>query len=466
MPTPHSSNDGAPLRPMTVALSGWGKVPVQTCQVYRPGSEGQIASLVGSDLEPSYIARGLGRSYGDAALNQTGGVILIDRNDHFLSFDEASGILDCEAGVSLAEIIDVLLPRGFFLPVTPGTQHVTLGGAIAADVHGKNHHRCGTIAPFVDSLRLLTTHGDVLDCSRVNNAEVFWATIGGMGLTGIILTAKLRMLAVETAFMVVEHERAADLDQALRRFADTDSTCTYSVAWIDCLARGRSLGRSILMRGEHARLTDLTARQRRDPLAWSSKRSISIPLTAPSWVLNPLSIRAFNSLYYLAHPDRRQLQPLRSFFYPLDGMKNWNRLYGRRGFLQYQFVLPVARSHEAMQVVLEELVRARCSSFLAVLKSFGEANDALLSFPVRGHTLALDLPYRGVELVSLLRRLNQKLIEYGGRIYLAKDAVLDAGEFRQMYPKADQFKQVQRRLDPRGILRSSLSDRIGLTNPP
>ena len=466
MPSPISSQHSSPPRPPPASLSGWGNVPVQNCRVYRPDSEGQCARIVGSDVETSYIARGLGRSYGDAALNDKGAVILTDRNSHFLSFDEATGVLECEAGTSLADIIDVLLPRGFFLPVTPGTQHVSIGGAIAADVHGKNHHRSGTIASFIDSFRLLSTQSEVIECSRECNADFFWATIGGMGLTGVILSARLRMLPVESAYMSVEYERARDLDHALQRFAETDASCSYSVAWIDCLAVRKSLGRSILMRGEHVRRDELAHGRRLEPFAVKHRLRLRVPLNAPSWMLNPLTVRAFNALYYRRHSNRRMQVPLTSFFYPLDGIGNWNRLYGRMGFLQYQFVLPLARSAEAMQVILEQLARARCSSFLAVLKSFGDANDGLLTFPMRGHTLALDLPYKGQDLISLLRRLNSMVIDSGGRVYLAKDAVLSAEEFRAMYPNAERFRQIQRRLDPRGVLRSSLSGRIGLTEPP
>ncbi|MGH9354768.1 MAG: FAD-binding oxidoreductase, partial [Terriglobia bacterium] len=286
----------------TRKISGWGRYPASTCHVYRPEKSSALTALVASGSDSSYIARGMGRSYGDAAINAGAGVIAQERLNRFLSFDAESGILECEAGVTLAEIIEHLLPRGFFPAVTPGTKYVSVGGAIAADVHGKNHHRDGSIANFILSLELLTATGETLHCSPQSNAPIFWATVGGMGLTGIILRARLRLRRVETSYIDVSYRKARNLEQALAGMAASDANCQYSVAWIDGLARGRSLGRSILMRGDHA-----TAEQLRwpapDDLQPPPRSKFNIPLDLPSFVLNSWSVRAFNALYYAFHGE-------------------------------------------------------------------------------------------------------------------------------------------------------------------
>lgn len=445
----------------TKPLSGWGRFPVERCHLFRPERRAEVAAILASGAQRSYTSHGLGRSYGDAALNREGGVICLTRLNRFLDFDPASGVLECEAGTSLAEIIEYFLPRGYFLPVTPGTKFVTVGGAVAADVHGKNHHQDGTLANYLLDFKLLVPRGEVLVCSPASNSKVFWATVGGMGLTGVILSARIELRRVESAYVLVDYQRAQNLEEVLDRMGDSDARYQYSVAWVDCLARGKSLGRAILMRGNHAAASQMPARIR-DPLAALSRRRWMLPFNFPSLALNSLTVGAFNTFYYAAHPSAAgRLVHFERFFYPLDAIQDWNRLYGKRGFVQYQLALPLEGGRSGLAAVLERLARSRRASFLAVLKQFGEANPGLLSFPVKGYTLALDLPATS-GLVPFLHELDRLVLAHGGRVYLAKDAVLDGSSLAAMYPKLDEFRAVKRDLDPRGLLSSSLARRLAI----
>ncbi len=446
---------------VTQRLSGWGRFPVEPCSVYRPESQRQLAAVLESGAQPSFISYGLGRSYGDAALNGQGGVICHTRLNRFLAFDTESGVLECEAGVSLAEILQYFLPRGFFLPVTPGTKFVTVGGVIAADVHGKNHHQDGSFGNFVLDFKLLTPNGEELSCSPNNNSEVFWATLGGMGLTGLILSARIRLRPVESAWVLVDYQKATNLEDALGRMTESDVRYQYSVAWIDCLATGGRMGRAVLMRGNHAPANELPA-SIRHPLAEPSHLRWTLPFDFPSVALNSLTVSVFNSLYYSVHRNAaRRLVNLEKFFYPLDAIYHWNRLYGRRGFVQYQVGLPLEGGLEGMKEVLTRLARSRRASFLAVLKRFGKSNPGLLSFPIQGYTLALDLPVAS-GLIPFLHELDRVVLNYGGRIYLAKDAVTTSQSFAAMYPKLERFRVIKSRLDPRGVLSSSMARRLAI----
>ncbi len=440
--------------PRSEHLSGWGRYPAAMCRVYRPEAPEELSGLLASGAETSYIARGHGRSYGDAAINPGGGVISQERLNRFLAFDAASGFMECEAGVSFAEIIEHLLPRGFFPAVTPGTKFVTVGGAIAADIHGKNHHRDGSFASFLLSFDLLTPTGEHLRCSRHENRDVFWATIGGMGLTGVILRARFRLRRIETAFVRVHYQKAKNLARALEGMAAGDARSQYSVAWIDCLAGGRSLGRSVLMRGDHATSAEACG------LPLPPPPKFNIPFNMPSCLLNGFSVRAFNILYYALHREIvERIVHLDPFFYPLDKVANWNRLYGKRGFVQYQVALPLEKGAAALAELLGRLARSRRASFLAVLKRFGESNSGLLSFPMPGYTLALDIPY-ALGLVTFLHELDEVVVRCGGRIYLAKDALQSPGTFAAAYPRLNEFRAIQKQLDPRGVFRSALARRL------
>lgn len=437
-------------------FSGWGRYPVQECVGWRP------EKLNGLLLPQPMIARGQGRSYGDAALNQDGNIVLTERIDRFLEFDSDTGVLRAEAGVTLAQLIDVCLPRGWFLPVTPGTRFVSLGGCVAADVHGKNHFGDGAFSAFVDSISLQLADASVVDCSRADNSELFWATVGGMGLTGVIRDVTLRLKPVESASVRTVHVRAADLEQAFAGLAPQNGEYDYTVAWIDCLARGRRLGRSVIMHGRHATREEAGAKG--DALQRKYRKPRSLPMDFPSWALNPLSISAFNALYYRYQGRRRApfLTGIDPYFYPLDGIHHWNRMYGKRGFLQYQCVLPEKDAFDGVRRILERLAASRRASFLAVLKRMGPESGGLLSFPMAGYSLALDLPLCGSKLFDLLDELDQQVITAGGRVYLAKDARLDAGSLGAMYPRLDQWRAIKQQVDPQARFTSSMARRLGL----
>jgi decaprenylphospho-beta-D-ribofuranose 2-oxidase len=452
------------MRSRTIQLSGWGNVIRHASPVYRPEKLSGVREIVtGNGSVPSLITRGLGRSYGDAAVNQNGAVLLDTRLDRFTSFDPATGLLECEAGVSFQAVLETFLPRGFFPPVTPGTQFVTLGGAIAADVHGKNHHRDGSIANFLESFQLLTAGGETLTCSREQNSDAFWATLGGMGLTGVLLTARLRLTPVESAYVVVDHKKTANLDETLAAFNASDSDYQYSVAWIDCLAQGPALGRSVLMRGNHAKPADLPADLATNPLNPRGPRRKNVPFHFPSFALSPFTVRLFNNRYYGKHTDGRHLQHYSDFFYPLDAIENWNRIYGKRGFYQYQAVFPFDTGGSCLRELMEKISNAGAASFLAVLKTMGPSSGGILSFPMPGLTLALDVPNNGPSTVALLHDLDQTVLRHNGRVYLAKDACLTPESFRAMYPSLPRFQQIKSRLDPQNKFSSSLSKRLQIT---
>ncbi|MEM1413371.1 MAG: FAD-binding oxidoreductase [Myxococcota bacterium] len=443
------------------ALSGWGNFTVETCAVHRPSSWGALQECVAAG--GTLISRGLGRSYGDSSLNEAG---VIDQTglSRFLDFDADAGVIECESGVSLGEIIEVVQPRGWFLPTTPGTKFVTVGGAIAADVHGKNHHADGSFGDFLEHFHLLLASGEIVRCSPTENPDLFGATIGGMGLTGLVLSARFRLHPVQTAYYDVTFRRTKDLDESLRTFADTDGDYRYSVAWIDCLAKGRSLGRSVVMVAKDAQVEQLKGRRRATPLSTPPKRKLAVPFQAPSYALNPLTVRAFNTVYYAANKSTQKLVDWDTFFYPLDSVLHWNRIYGRRGFVQYQALLPKETSRDGLVALLERIARQNQASFLAVLKSCGERGRGWMSYLFPGHTLALDFPNFGPELMPFVAELDKILLDHGGRLYLAKDAMMDPVTFRTMYPEAERFLAYKGEVDPEGRFQSAQARRVGLVN--
>ena len=441
-------------------LCGWGRFPCEPCDVYRPEVADSVSSLMRDAGTCTFIARGMGRSYGDPAINAQGAVISMVRLNHFLDFDAAQGILACEAGVTLAEILHHFVPRGWFLPVVPGTKFITIGGAIANDIHGKNHHRDGSFSNFVVDFELLTASGEVMLCSPQEHADVFWATVGGVGLTGIILRARLTLMPIETAYVRVDYQRAPNLDAALAAITESDARNTYSVAWIDCLAEGASMGRSVIMSAMHARKTELP-RHAVLPLEARLKSRPAVPVDMPAFALSPISVRAFNAVFYRAHPSRlgRVIEYDR-FFFPLDSVPEWNRIYGKKGFVQYQATFPHARV-EGLRTLLARLSGAARASFLAVLKRFGPEGRGLLSYPFEGFTLSLDIPMRS-GLPEFLQELDRLVLEHEGRLYLAKDAVMAKETFGAMYPRLPEFVEMKRRLDPEGRFASRQSRRLGL----
>ena len=438
-------------------LAGWGRYPVRAAaEVVAPADAAGVARALAAG--PA-IARGLGRAYGDAALAPR--VIDMTRMDRFLAFVPATGRLEAEAGLSLATLIDTLLPRGWFPGVTPGTRFVTLGGAIAADVHGKNHHRDGSFGSYVDWIDVMGPGGSVTRASRTENPDLFAWTLGGMGLTGVILRAGLRLRRVETGWIRQETLPAPNLDAAIEAFEE-GMDATYSVAWIDALASGPALGRSLVMLGEHARLADLPERARRAPFATPEPPRLSVPLDVPGFVLGPVTVRAFNALYWrmgLRNAGWR-LIPWRPYFYPLDAVGNWNRIYGRRGFLQFQCVLPLAQARAGLKAVLGAIAADGSGSFLAVLKRFG-AQDSRLSFPTEGYTLALDFPATP-DVLRLMGRLDGLVADHGGRFYLAKDARMPAEVARRTDPRLAAFADWRRGAGLAGAFASDLSERLEL----
>lgn len=431
-------------------LTGWGRSTTVSTRVAVPGDDGEVREAL--EAGAPVLAYGNCRSYGDAHLPCDGRGISTARLDRVVSFDEASGEIVCESGVTFARLLREYLPRGWRVPVTPGTAFASVGGAVANDVHGKNHDRRGSFGDHVVWLDLMAASGEIVRISHAEEPELFAATIGGVGLTGVILRVAFRMDRVPSAFMRIREQRIPDLDAYLTALAEAREGAAYSVGWIDALQRGARMGRGIL---ESA---DVTAE---GGLAGEPERSLRVPFDFPRVALNHLTVRAFNEAYFRRVPanGRERISHAARFFYPLDALHDWNRIYGRRGFHQFQCVIPDAEAARGMQRLLETVSAAGRGSFLAVLKTLGGEGRGHLSFPMRGLTLALDFPCsEGVS--ELMRRLETITLDHGGRIYLAKDSSLSAAGFRRMYPKLGQFADVLERWDPQGRFRSVMASRL------
>ena len=449
---------------MLTALHGWGRYPVVSGRMVTPRSEEELLALLHAEPTGTWVPRGLGRSYGDASLNRGGTSVVLTGLEQVHEFSPATAILDCDAGVSLAEIVRRFLPAGFFLPVTPGTQFVTVGGAIASDVHGKNHHRVGSFSEHVLEFRLLTPGGAALRCSRNENPEAFWATVGGMGLTGFITRVRLRLRPVESAFVLVRYERAPDLAATLARLETADREFEYTLAWLDLAATGPRVGRSLLMFGRHATAGEAPG-EFVDRLELRPRRRLEVPFTVPLAPRRVTAIGAFNALYLAAHASGvERTVDLTGFFHPLDAIGAWNRLFGRAGFVEIQFVVP----NEAAPAVLTEASRSIArhgrAPFLGVLKRLGAPSGGMLSFPRPGTTASLDLPVDD-RLPGIAAELERIVMAHGGRVYLAKDALQSRDAFAQGYPRLEEFRAARRRLDPDGRLSSSMGRRLGIVEP-
>lgn len=436
-------------------LYGWGRTSPSRSEVLRPSTEAEVLSALGTTSQ--LIARGLGRSYGDAA-QLSGGVVLDNSQLRGISPITDDGVITVGAGVSIDEVLRTSIPQGWFVPVTPGTRQVTIGGAVAADVHGKNHHVDGSFGNHVLAIELVTPTG-ALQVSPTEHADIFWATVGGMGLTGVMISVTFKMLKIETDRVLVDTERFSNLEQVMQAMLSGDDAYKYSVAWVDCMTKGARMGRAILTRGDHATKEQVSSVSLTGP----SSPKLVVPFNAPSGLLNPFTIKAFNELWFRAAPKFRtgEAQSLSTFFHPLDGVRDWNRLYGKKGFVQYQFCVPDEAGDTVVNAV-KRLSESGVPSFLAVLKRFGAGNPGMLSFPMPGWTLALDLPVGPRLLPEVLDDLDQMVLGAGGRIYFAKDSRLDPSLVAPMYPRLEEFLALKHRIDPDNNLTSDLARRLHL----
>jgi decaprenylphospho-beta-D-ribofuranose 2-oxidase len=439
-------------------LSGWGNIPKSTSKVSYARDVRGMTKVLGID---SILSRGLGRSYADQATNQNHVVMKMEHMNHFLGFDEAKGILTCEAGVSLEDIINHFAPRGWFPMITPGTKYITIGGAIANDVHGKAHHADGSFVNCVYEFTILLANGQVLRCSRDENPDLFWANFGGLGLLGIILTAVIQLRKIETTYFRQKAFAGKNLDEMLQAIHDSEKEYSSSVAWIDPMAKGKNLGRGVLTMGNHARLEDLPEKLRSNPLKLGKKPKITVPFYLPGFILNPFTVSILDVALYWMQKSAPSISHYDKFFYPLDMINEWNRGYGKRGFIQYQFVIPMENGRENIRKILTEITESNCVPFLNVLKKFGKGQGGLLSFPFEGYTFAIDFPVTP-QLKPFTQKLDAMILDMGGRIYLGKDAYLDEATFKAMYPQHVEWLSIKKKYDPNNMFSSDLARRIGL----
>lgn len=422
---------------MSARYESWGRYPKAQQRVHRIDWR-HLGLPSAAREEASILPFGNGRSYGDVCLNDDGALIDCAALNRLINFDSETGVIEAEAGVTLGDLLDFALPRGWCLPVSPGTRFATLAGAIANDVHGKNHHGAGTFGRHVLSFELMRSDGETMTCDAESRPELFGATIGGLGLTGTILSARVQLSASPTGWLDSESVRFANLDEYFALSQASDADYDYTVAWIDCLAKGEALGRGVFSRAKPAAHPGPQSKAKR-PRQWG------MPFTPPIALVNGLTLRAFNRWYFSRHSDTPQTErvPYAKFLYPLDSISHWNRIYGRKGFLQYQCVVPADSMRDAMKALLETIGQSGTGSFLAVLKVFGDkTSPGWLSFPMPGATLALDFPFHGASTLSLLERLDDITRAAGGRVYAAKDARMSAADFQAAYPRWEALAEI------------------------
>ena len=428
-------------------LNSWGMYPQIKSKIFTFNTKDNLRNILKENS--TFIPFGNGRSYGDSALAEN--IIYSKPYSYFLDFDEEKGILHCQSGVLLSEIIEAFVPRGWFLKVTPGTKLITIGGAIASDVHGKNHHVEGCFSSCVEEFTLMLPNGEIKNVKK--DDELFLATCGGMGLTGVILDAKISLKKINSKYINQTTIKTKNLKETFEAF-EKYSHMPYSVAWIDCLASGEDIGKCLLMVGDFA--DD-------GKLDFKEKNKINIPFNFPSFALNSLSVKAFNWLYYKKAPDgeSKQKVDIDTFFYPLDAINNWNRIYGKGGFTQYQFILPKEKSYDGLKEILEKISKSGKGSFLAVLKLYGEENQNYLSFPMKGYSLALDFKIeKGI--FELLNSLDEIVLKYGGRIYLTKDVRVSKEIFEKGYPNIEKFRNLRKEYGMDKKFQSLQSKRVGI----
>ncbi len=442
---------------MKKKIANWGNYPSMESDEKSFSFDEQLRDMM--DKTDHFIPRGNGRCYGDASLANT--TLSTLQYYRILAFDTDNGIFECQSGLTLDKILEVIIPKGWFLPVTPGTKFITVGGAVGSDVHGKNHHVDGSFSNHIIEMKIMLADGNLVTCSPTVNTDLFEATCGGMGLTGVITTVKFRLKKIETSYIRQKQLKASNLEELIKLFEEYKDY-TYSMAWIDCLTKGKHFGRGILIVGEHATKEELSPSQQRKPLAYFGKFKLTFPFNLPSWVLNTLTVKAFNFLYYGKNFKKviSNVVPYEPFFYPLDAILHWNRGYGKKGFVQYQFVLPLA-ARQGLIEILKRISDEGLGSFLAVLKVFGK-QESLISFPDEGYTLALDFPVRR-GLFKFLDELDEIVLKYGGRLYMSKDARMKPEVLSKGYPKLDTFLEIVKKYNPDAKLASVQSDRLLLT---
>jgi decaprenylphospho-beta-D-ribofuranose 2-oxidase len=446
-----------------VELSGFGRAGRSAATVIDV-DESTLPAAIKDLPSRGGIARGLGRSYGDPAQNGGGHVLRLGGGTDSIRLDPSDHTVTVGAGVSLDDLLAVIVPRGYFIPVTPGTRFVTIGGAIASDIHGKNHHLDGSFGNHVTRIRMMLADTTIVEVGPDRDPELFWATVGGMGLTGVMLDATFRLLPIESSRISVDTYRLDNLDDVMSEMVASEADFRYSVAWLDLLATGRRLGRGVLTNGGHASAAQLSPEAAADPFEWSAGQVAQIPpIVPPQGLINRLTVKAFNEMWFRKAPRSRQgeLQSIPTYFHPLDLVGEWNRVYGSQGFLQYQFVVPY-EAENVVRTIIERLAVAQVPIFMTVLKRFGPGNAAPLSFPVEGWQLAIDIGVARRGIAELLAGFDRLVLDAGGRHYLAKDGALGPEGFRRGYPRLAEWQEVRRRVDPTGVWASDQSRRLEL----
>ena len=437
-------------------VTGWGRYLKPECFLTRPEWPSEVQALSLDTDFNHLICRGLGRSYGDQSSNKENLVVITTRLNRFIDWDEKNGILHAESGTSLSKILKFSIPRGFFLPVTPGTRFITIGGALAFDVHGKNQHKDGNFGNHVLGFSLLLPSGEKVWVTKDNNPDLFSATIGGLGLTGIILDIKLKLIPIETSYVMVKYAPFKSLEEARDIFLEGDKDYPYTVAWMDL-----SLEKGVATLGRFANKEEV---KQKNPLSIHSDKLKKVPKIFPSFALNKISLNLFYSLYYRLQAGKGiRIEEYSKFFYPLDAIENWNILYGKKGFIQYQIVVPFEEGIETLRKVTNKLKENGFFPYLSVLKLFGEKRAGLLSFPKTGYTLALDIPAKNPKLFSVLDEIDNMILDGGGRVYLAKDARMKPELFRKMYPDFKKWKEIKNKIDPGNRFSSDISRRLCIT---
>lgn len=438
-------------------LAGWGNFPVTASYNFYPSTEKEVLKTV---KQGNLVPRGLGRSYGDQAINENGRVAICTHLNHFLDWNENEGILECEAGVSLEEIINVFGPKGWLPMICPGTKFVTIGGAIANDIHGKAHHVDGSFFNCVISFTVMLASGEVVTASRTEHADLFEASFGGLGLLGVILTAKIRLRKIETTYFKQKSIKVKNLEEMLKALEEY-SHFNYSVAWVDPLAKGSKLGSGVLTVGNAAGLNDLPASLRKEPLKLHKKSKLTVPFFLPGFLLNSITVRMLNRVIAFVQNSPKEFIHYEKFFFPLDMINNWNKGYGKRGFIQYQFVIPPGpEGAENVRKIIQMIASSGCTPFLNVFKKMGHG-QGILSFPFEGYTLAIDFPVTK-NLHAFTKKMDAEVLKAGGRIYLGKDSMLDKEMFQAMYPQYDQWLAIKRKYDPENVFTSDIGRRLGL----